>query len=64
MRDEHPDSDAALTQERYLAELRERVAWQAEAAARARSGRTLSALPPEAPGAAASRPVRDWGDAA
>ena len=44
-------------EEQYLATLRERVAWQAEAAARARLGRLSTALPPEAHGAAASRSV-------
>jgi hypothetical protein len=64
MRDERRNDLADRAQERYLAALRERVAWQAEAAARARSGRTSSALPPETPGAAASLPGDDWDDAA
>ena len=57
MRDRHKQEPAERIEEQYLTVLRERVAWQAEAAARARQGRLSTALPPEAHGAAASRPV-------
>lgn len=54
---ERKDEPVEQIEEQYLATLRERVAWQAEAAARARQGRLSTALPPEAHGAAASRSV-------